>query len=270
MRNLTLLASAAAVTAVVLSGCGNQQAADQGGNGGSTGDTPANSLQLLAENMAKQSTEKSSTHMVFRADAAGVTVEGEGDVRLGAQPAMDVTLTLPGQGSMDMRLVDNVAYVKLPQEVEPGKPWVKIDANGTDPISQALGDSLEQMKTNGDPSKMIQQLKDAGQITAQKSEELNGEQTTHYSITVDVAKAANASGMEEMLAEARKAGVSQIPLELWVNQENLPVRMSMEMPVKDPSSQASTTVKVSVDYSDWGKPVDVAAPPAAEVAEIPR
>lgn len=273
MRKFTLLASAAAVTAVVLSGCGNQPADQNNGQNGnnSTGDTGVGTLSLLAENMAKKSAEKSSAHMVFRAEAAGMSIAGEGDVKLGTEPAMQMAVNLGSEGSLEMRLVDEVIYVKLPQGLEPGKPWLRIDANGNDPISQSLGAALEQMKQSGDPSQLLTQLKDSGEITAQKQEELNGKQTTHYSVTVDVAKAAATTGaQQELVEEARKAGVEKLPIEVWVDQEQLPVRFTMEVPVKDPSSQQSSTVKVNVDYTDWGKPVTVAAPPAAEVAEIPR
>jgi hypothetical protein len=30
-----------------------------------------------------------------------------------------------------------------------------------------------------------------------------------------------------------------------------------------------TSVKMQVDYTDWGKPVEIAAPPADQVAELP-
>lgn len=273
MRKLTLVASSA-IAAIVLTGCGGNDAnqSNQGNqNNGGNGQV-ASSLKLLAEDLGKKSSEKSTAHMVFKAEAAGQTIEGSGDVKLGSQPAMQMDMGLPGMGQMAMRLVDDVFYVKLPQEVQPGKSWVRIDPNGTDPASKALAASLKQMKEQGDPSQMLKQLEGAGEITGSKQEDLNGKPTTHYTVTVDVNKAAQQSGMEEMIGAARQAGITTIPLDVWVDQESLPVRIAMEMNIKDPSQPngQQVPVKFSVDYTDWGKPVNVAAPPPAEVGQLPQ
>lgn len=269
MRKFTLWASGAAIAALVLTGCGDNPPANQGGGGSGGGGSDVGTLKLLAENVAKKSAEKSSAHMVFKAEAAGESFEGEGDIRLGADPAMKMTMTVPGQGELEMRLIGEAFYVKTPEEIEPGKPWLKLDANGNDPISQSLGAAVKQMREQGDPSQLLKQLEQAGEITGRTQEDLNGKPTTKYSVTIDVAKAAQASGMKDALEAAEKAGVKNFPLEVWVDQENLPVRMAMDIAMKDPSSGQTANAKFSVDYSDWGKPVEVTAPSPSEVAELP-
>ncbi|HEV2780968.1 MAG TPA: LppX_LprAFG lipoprotein [Actinophytocola sp.] len=269
MRRFTLLASGVAIAAVVLSGCGDNQTPSQGGGGGGP-DPQVGSLKLLVENVAKKSAEKSSAHMVIKAEAGQESFEGEGDMKLGADPAMQITMNLPGQGAMEMRLVDEVFYVKMPEELEPGKPWLRIDSTGSDPISQIFGQVVKQLKQNSDPAKMLQQFVDAGEITATKQEDLNGRPTTHYTVTVDVTKAASAAGAEDIIEQAKKAGLDKLPMDVWMDQEGLPARVAIAMTVKDPQSGQSTDVKVTADYSDWGKPVDVAAPAPDQVAEIPR
>ena len=42
------------------------------------------------------------------------------------------------------------------------------------------------------------------------------------------------------------------------------------MPTADPTSGKSVPVKVQVDYTKWGEPVDIQAPPADQVGELPR
>lgn len=270
MRSFNLLAGGAAVLAVVLVGCGNQQQQTTSNNNG--GGSDHGSLQALVASMAGKSAEKSSAHMVFRAEAGGQGVEGTGDIRLGNAPAMDMTMALPEQGELSMRLVDDVLYVKTPKEIQPGKPWIKIDPSGTDPVSHELAGGLKQMREAGDPSQLLKQLEGAGQITNKRPEELNGKQTTHYSLTIDVTKVAAQMGPAGMVEQARAAGLSTIPLEVWVDREDLPVRMLMDVSVKDPGNPQAgqVNVKVTMDYSEWGKPVTVTPPPADQVGQPPR
>src|SRR2546429_7804013 len=104
---------------------------------------------------------------------------------------MDLNYDMAGIGNFRMLLVDDVFYFQLPKEAQAktgGKPWVKIDSNGSDPLSKTLSGALQQTKENSDPSQLLKQLQDAGEITATKQESLNGKQTTHYSVTVDVKK----------------------------------------------------------------------------------
>ncbi len=71
------------------------------------------------------------------------------------------------------------------------------------------------------------------------------------------------------MQEAISSGMKDFPVELWVNGDDLPVRMSIDMPTADPTSGKSVPVKFQVDYSKWGEPVDIQAPPADQVGEFP-
>jgi hypothetical protein len=186
---------------------------------------------------------------------------------------MDLKLAIPEMAELVMRVVDDTFYVKLPEELEPGKSWIKIDTKGQDPLSKALGSAVKQMKENGDPSQALKLLEGAGDITGTKTESLNGKDTTHYTLTVDVKKLAAKQSdpdQQKALEEAIKAGVQNFPVDVWLDAEKLPVRIALNIPFADPTSQKTEQVKMSIDYSDWGKAVDVTAPPAAEVAELPR
>jgi hypothetical protein len=177
---------------------------------------------------------------------------------------------------MAIVLVDGVLYMKLPAGLSPGggKPWIKIDSNDkSNPMAQALGSMTDQLKSNADPRQMLEQFKEAGEITSTSKETLNGAQTTHYKITVNVKKLVDNqkdATIKKAMREAVKSGFKDFPLDLWVNDNDLPVRMSIEMPTPDPTSGKATKVKVQVDYSKWGEPVNIAAPPADQVGEFPH
>ncbi|HEU5473728.1 MAG TPA: hypothetical protein VFV67_24030 [Actinophytocola sp.] len=276
MRKTTmLLTSGAALVALVLTGCQSTQSGSPTGSGGNanagSGGEEIGSLTNLADVVAKKSAEKQSAHVKMSMDAAGQSIGGEGNMRFGDQPAMEMTMSIPEMATMTMRLVDDVFYIKLPSELQPGKPWVKITAGGDDPMSKTLGSMVEQMKTNGNPAETLKQLQEAGTIKSSKKEQLGGEETTHYEVVVDVAKAVEAQKdpeMKKMLEEATKAGLTEYPMDVWLNKDNLPVKIAIKMDIT--AGGQSQSVTMNMDYTDWGKPVEITAPPAAEVAELPR
>jgi hypothetical protein len=279
MRKAGIALSAFAL-ALTLGACG-----DNGGSGGSSsnnsggdsngggGSVAAASLADLAKSIGEQTADTNTAHMKMTADAAGQKLSGEGDLRMSEQDAaMSMDMTTP-EGTMSMVLLDNVFYIKLPQELEPGKSWLKIDANDkSNPMAQALGGMTEQMSKNADPRATLEQFEKAGEITDTKEEELDGKQTTHYTITVDVQKlAANQEDptMKSAMDQAIQAGLKDFPVEVWIDEEDLPVRFTMDMPTPNPATGKTESVKMQIDYTDWGKPVDITAPEASEIAEFP-
>ena len=273
MRKIAALLSALALAAS-LTACGDKGGSGGAQDNGSSGNgTPAAvNLAALAKSVGDRAAEQNTAHMVFTGGAGGMEVKGEGDIKVGADPAITMDLQSP-EGAMSMVLLDGVLYMKLPQELAPGKPWIKIDSSDkSNPIAQALGSLTDQMRKNADPRQALEQFKDSGEITSTKQESLNGEQTTHYAVTVDVRKLADSQTdptLQKALKEAIKAGLKDFPVNLWVNKDDLPVRMTVEMPTADPTSGKSVPVKIQVDYTDWGKPVNIQAPPADQVGQLP-
>jgi hypothetical protein len=267
MRRVTLLAAGAVLAGLALAGCGAKQAASQNDIGG--GET----LQTLAERLSANSGTKQGAHMVMSMDVSGQSIKAEGDLKLGSAPALDFTYELAGMGNARMLLVDDTFYFELPKQAQKaGKPWVKLDPNGSDPLSKSLGGALAETKKNSDPSQLLKQIEGAGDITATKQEDLDGKPTTHYSVTVDLKKYADKvdPALKSTLDKAIEAGVTTFPMELWVDQENLPVRITTATPFTNSANQKPDQIKMTMDYSDWGKSVTVTAPPADQVGELPH
>lgn len=270
MRKLAAVLAAFALT-VTLGACGDK--GDDGGaatnnNGGN--EEAATNLVALAKSVSDNTVETSTAHMVFTADVAGEQVEGEGDLKVGAdEAAMTMNMSTP-EGDVGFVFLDGVMYIDVGQEIEPGKSWIKIDPDGGDPMSKALGGISDQMRQNADPRKTLEQFENSGTITAQEEVELNGEQTTHYTITVDVEKLAAEQDDPTLKQALEQAGMKDFPVELWVNEDELPVRMKVMMPMADPASGKAADATVQVDYTKWGEPVEIAAPPADQVAEMPQ
>ncbi|MGX7824345.1 hypothetical protein ACTG9Q_04565 [Actinokineospora sp. 24-640] len=271
MGKTTLLAAALAL--VALAGCGTTTpgvpttdapgpatTSAEGGSG-----TAFDSLKALSDAVNEKSASAQSAKMTFKSSAAGQEFTGEGAFRFaGEDTAMEMTMTIPQVGEMTMRIVDDLVYMKFPQELVPGKPWVKIDPKSDNEMAKSMGDVIDQAKRT-DPRSMLEQLAKSGTIKDFKSDTIDGQETTHYTIEVELSKLGDAElGMDPAaIKELEKAGVKTLTYEVWVNEENLPLRFVTEVPVMNQK------VSVQADYTDWGTPVDVEAPPANQVGEMP-
>ncbi|HEX2131367.1 MAG TPA: LppX_LprAFG lipoprotein [Actinophytocola sp.] len=269
MRKLGAALSAFAL-AVTLGACGEQGGDNEAAPNNSGGnEQAATNLAALAQSIGDSTEDTNTAHLEMTADAAGMKLTGEGDMEIGPEEAsMDMTMSTPS-GEMSVVFLDGVLYVQTPEQIKPGKSWIRIDQDGNDPLSKALGTMTEQMRKNADPRRTLEQFQEAGTITSQEEGvEVNGVQTTHYQITVDVQKLAEQQQDPMMKKALQQANLKDFPVELWVNEEDLPVRMQVDMPMTDASGK-SAEASVRMDYTNWGEPVEITAPPADQVAELP-
>ncbi|WP_156465313.1 hypothetical protein [Knoellia sp. Soil729] len=155
--------------------------------------------------------------------------------------------TVPVEGSeMEIISVGDFVYLKgLPGQA---KPWVKIDPSGDDPVSQMFKGIAE--GGISDPTKMAENLKG----TQAKVTSTDGGNTT-YEFTVDPAKA-----LGDAAAPTPSPSASTPPLSMTyvLDGQDRPVTISTSV-----SGQA-----ITVTYSDWGKKVDISAPPADQVGPM--
>jgi hypothetical protein len=211
--------------ALVLSACGGVE----GGTG------PG--VDTLAATVTAQTARKNTAHVVFDLDK-GTT--GEGVYRTSPGFAADFTVTMP-DGPTRLIVLDKAIYLQ-----RQAKPWVRYPAGSTE--------LAESMTAQADIGRQLARIQAAGTIADTASEYLDGRRTTRYSIDVDVAKLADVerdSVVQSGLRELRKQGVTRIPYRLWLDEENLPVKIVMALP-----GQTST-----VRYTKWGEPIEVVAPP---------
>jgi hypothetical protein len=289
MRKTTLVAAGAALV-LTLTACSGNSATGTAQPAGANGQSQADGGSGLASpftdaiqlaSASKQGTEKSkSAKFTMEGSAAGQTISATGAMAIdGANTKFSMTSTAAGE-TTEMRMVDKVMYIKLPAEQQKqmgtDKSWAKISADGTDPISQAMGSALSQSAEQSDPSKILEQVSKAGRIISSDQTELNGQQVNHYKVELDVAKSVEQftdqvpAAARDKLTEMLKGKDIKIPAELWLNKDNLPVQVTMD---QGPMMQAlgapgAGDSKFTMKYSDWGTTVDVAAPPADQVVDL--
>lgn len=244
-----LIAAGVLSLALTLGACGDEgDKPSEGSNGGTSapaGGSLFNDAQSLL-NAAKEGTKDAKTAK-FTMEGTGVKATGEG-IFDGANTKMAMTMEASGQ-QIEMRMLGTDLYMKGMPGGDPKKPWTKMSMEG-----MPGADQLE----NSDPTKTLEHMLAAGAEIKKKEEtELGGEKATHYSLSVDVKKM-----MEEMGGKAGATpppGQEKMPVELYLNANNQPMQIEMDM-----GGQGS----IKMTFTDWGADVKVEAPPEGEVAEM--
>ena len=230
--------------------------------------TPVAAVQRAADNASAESAK-----YTLELTGAGMNVRGTGAYRGGADPAATMTFSdIQAMGmklgkGFEYRLVDDAIYVKLTGD------WLKIpaDAKGAklkfgpmDP--SALTDPVGQLK------KML----DTKDVTEIGTETIDGVRTTHYRAKTETdgilgeekgeeKKSETRSG-DEMGAELEKAlrerlgsffGGGTAQADVWIDSDYRARRFVLDIPMLG-------GMKLTMNISDYGKPVSVEAPAGAK------
>jgi hypothetical protein len=268
-----------ALSAVALVGCGSS-------GGGATAVSGAKSsvldpAALVAASYTKMTaakTAKLDLSMKLSASGAGggdfsFTGTGAEDF---AKKAATLSLSLPeGKGTIDERVLEKTVYEKLPATEAPpalkGK-WVKIDL---DKAAQAAGLGSTGDTSNSDPTQILQMLSSVSDgVTKVGDEQVRGVNTHHFRAVVDLGKVSAKAGNSPAQIDRLKQmlGTSSYPVDIWVDDSGLTHRLQFQMPLPKQTTQGSglTDAKMvaTEEFYDFGTPVSVEAPPAADTVDI--
>lgn len=193
----------------------------------------------------------------------GDTPEGAmtGEMRVdGKDMAMKLNTTVEGEKATIL-FVDGVMFMSGMEDLPAGKTFIKIDPKGDDPMSKMMGPALSQMAESADPTAALAEIEG---LKAKVIEVKDGTTTYEATITADqqleMAKTRlKDMGMGDMPVPTPKTGMKPITLRQTIGADHLPTKVEIS------GSPEST---MTLTYSDWGKKVDVAAPPADKVASF--
>ncbi|MBB0243486.1 hypothetical protein [Streptomyces alkaliphilus] len=266
------------------------EGSDEGSDDSASGSRSAifDALQASAQQASEAETVAFETTMTM-SDGAEEFVLGLVGV-MGWDPvAMDVTMdmgelgALMGQenATMNMRWLDNILYMGGPMfEAElDGASWVKMDleaaaAEGNDAeLEQMLAqlDQAERMAQS--PAEQMGLLLQTPSLEHQGTEEIEGVTADLYTgtLTMDELLEADPSTgvlteeeLEEMRAELAAAGTETVDLSIWVDENDFPVRIDMEM-IAEGMNVLNSTV-----YKDYGVALDFDHPAEADVVDFGR
>jgi|GEM_PF-726362 len=147
-----------------------------------------------------------------------------------------------------------------------GRSWMKIDL---DAAARESGISLDALGTSGpaqDPAQGLDYLKGAGDAKKLGTAKVNGVATTHYRVTVDLARAkarATQKGAKRAIDAliASLDGKTTLPVEVWVDGKDLIRRQHVDYVAT--VSGVPSTFDLTTDYTGFDATVK-ATPPADE------
>ncbi|MEU1917945.1 hypothetical protein [Streptomyces massasporeus] len=270
-RRVCALGVAGVLAGTVLVGCGDDGDSGDGTRGTSasagTREEGTRAVRSAYDRTAEEDTAKVKLRVQTSAGGASQTANGQGVVDLDDGDSV-MTLTMQGQ-RIEQRVIDRVLYQKMPKGQAPGgKPWIKID----------LGKVAAQQGTGGrsmnDPAQSAAYAKAITDkdVTKKGSATVNGVETTHYRVSVDVADLPGGDALRKQVGPT-------LPMDVWLDDEGRMRRQQIDMTVKAPeetqrsSSGASSapekvTVRTVMDFTDFGTEVGADAPPAGQVTDM--
>jgi hypothetical protein len=228
---------------------------------------------------ATKTEEAGSARIVFTGGLTGsegsFTIVGRGEFA-NQRGRMTVDLFGAGGDSASMQMIFDglVIYMKFPPglgaELLGGKSWVKMDLEA---LGKQQGIDLGELTQFGqtNPTQSLRFLQGASDDFEELGEEeVRGVGTTHYRGTVDLRKAAeqiseSARSTAERLIELM--GVSKLPFEVWIDDEDLTRRIKYEQPLPAAAGQ-DASMTLTMDFFDFGVAVDVEPPPAGDVVDL--
>lgn len=201
----------------------------------------------------------SSAHMEMDMDAGPVSMTATGDETMthGELDGMDMQMQIPSTGDMRIRLVGDKIYAQLPASIAPSeKPWTLLDPASSNPQIAQFASSMSSIKSQTSAEQFKVFADAAKQISDQGAETVDGAQVTKYKITVDVSKVPTE---ESNLAAMESAGIDTLPLYVYLDQQNRPVKLTLDLSVQ------GQKVHMTMAMSKFNEPTTIAAPPAADV-----
>jgi hypothetical protein len=271
MRRITLAIATAATAGAVglMTACG---AAPQQLGG----------VKLAAAEAVEQSAQQAAAVSSYTVDAvadvtdqAGAKGKVEGRMVYQAKPELAVDLTLDtvsfGEnqlpGGVRAIVVDETAYVKaeaLNAVLGTGKPWLKASISDLDSGDQAHAkDALARIQ-QFDLAGAVKLVTASDDVKAVGTETVGGVDTTHYSGTFPVKEAIQLlDPAKRPSAEAQLGDMQNMKFDLWADAQSLPRKITMSGAADGGSFNAT------MQFKGFNEPVEINAPPAGEVGEIP-
>jgi len=167
----------------------------------------------------------------------------------------------------------DTVYVRFPliaKDLPAGKTWIKGDSKDLSRGQMSQFGSL----AGTDPRDVFGLLKAvSGSIEAVGTEKIRGVETSHYRATIDLAKVeqlvpeAQRQSLGGLDQSAKQAGLTGLPLEIWIDSDQRVRKLSIDLDAKQPGTDASVKAAVVVELYDYGAPLELELPPADQVAD---
>jgi hypothetical protein len=181
--------------------------------------------------------------------------------------------------SMTAVFVPPRVYIKLPAASGPalpkGKSWLAIPTGTLGGDAVGLGGPFSPFGVSNPADLLASLMAISGSERNLGAAIIRGVPVTGFQVNIDPAKAAaRVPDWERASFQqfAKSLGSGTIPVDVWVDGQNQVRRVRLSLSAPEGAdligAPGKTKLVVSTDYYDIGVPVNVSAPPAAEVASL--
>jgi hypothetical protein len=202
----------------------------------------------------------------IRVHAAGA-IDGSSSELTFVTPA---SLPLVGRASLKEIFLeqsgDYIVYVRLgtlASYVPGGKQWVKLDVSK---LGSSAGLDLGKLLSGSQlqPTDLLSLLRSEGATVHRIGPaSIGGVATTHYHVTVDLAKALRAKGSASPLLAGMAAQLPKVPEDVWIDKDGLVRKVRVSYGLTQGGRHMH--VGLTMNLSDYGAPATIAAPPESDV-----
>ncbi|GAC1594989.1 MAG: hypothetical protein NVS3B21_17650 [Acidimicrobiales bacterium] len=254
MSSVRLIRLAAMGAVVVVAGC-------------SSSSTPADAVKSAVKATVSAGSVKEAVQAVTPTASGQTTTSASGAFNFPKKQGI-FSVDTGIIGKLDAEIDGTNLYVHLPPAIAsqvPGKkPWVKIDLTHP-PTVPGIG-NLGQLAAGADPSTSLRTY-ELGITSAKKlgAAKVGNDDTTHYSATIDFAKAKAAAPKDQQASIQSAIDVLGSPtqqIDVYIGSGNKLRRI-----VAQTQSGAAKGSTVTTDLSDYGTDVKVTIPAAGETAD---
>lgn len=238
--------SVVAVGVLLVAGCGGSQSSSES----STEFTEGNITQRVTAAMVAQG----SMHVEMTVTAGPDVFVASGDQELDKDyddTAMSIVFSNTGEDDTSFRLVDGIIFANLGETS--GDKFVRIDPNDT---SSQMGRAFAPLIDDLDIAKSVGQFGDAITDVEQVGDKktIDGVETTPYHVTIDVGRAIASGALDK---DSNLNPAASVEYTFYIDADDLLRRMEFSI----------DEARGRVDVTDYGKPVEIVAPAAAEVVD---
>jgi hypothetical protein len=229
--------------------------------------SPSAALLAAVHSSASQSSADIGMRVNATVGSKAIQVAAHGTVDL-ASSAMQMTMAFVGVPefsgtTISLILVDGTVYVSFPQisTIAPGKTWIAA------PVSSSTTSGV-QFSNASDLLKML--AAKGAVVTKSGVGTIGSTPVTQYSVTIPPgAITSQIQGLKipaSDSAEVEQIAQGGITFHVFVTPANQIRRLSLQMAVPASSSTPAGKESIVLDFTNYGVPVSISAPPASEVA----
>lgn len=213
-----------------------------------------------------------------------VTISGSGVMTFTTPETAELQFSVPRTGTFVLRLFTPELYMQVPaglhSQMPPGKSWVAINL---DQITKSqLGASLSQLSNSSTmPTQYLSYLQavSTNGVSREGSATIRGVHTTRYQAAIDLDRAGSRNGAASTAIQRLEAQLHQaaLPIQVWLDDQGRVRQLKYSVPIPAAPANAGSasssgagggSLDATMDFYDFGVPVDVTAPPASQIEDV--